>query len=67
MVCYEFECGLGIVLAGPVCSAPMENTIEKSKYGIERYEQIVLFVGTALFITSLAGFGWCFRGKGWYK
>jgi hypothetical protein len=64
---YEFERGLGMVLAGPISSALMETLVDARLYGLLKYQEIVLFVGSALFVGSLAGVGWFFRGMSWYR
>ncbi|RDW77830.1 hypothetical protein BP6252_05883 [Coleophoma cylindrospora] len=64
---FEFERGVGIVLAGPICSGLMQNEVDLTDYGVGRYKSIVLLVGTALLVTSLGGLGWRFRGKSWYR
>lgn len=64
---FEFERGVGIVLAGPLCSVLIGNSLDLTTYGVGRYEGIVLFVGTALFVTSLGGLGWFVRSQNWYR
>jgi len=64
---FEFERGLGMVLAGPVSSVLVENFAFGVGFGLGKYMGLIIFVGSTLFVSSLAGTGWFFRHKSWYK
>ncbi|KAH7417975.1 major facilitator superfamily domain-containing protein [Cadophora sp. MPI-SDFR-AT-0126] len=64
---FEFERGLGMVLAGPISSALIGSVVIVGDYGIEKYKGIILFVGSVLLLCSFSGVGWLFRGKKWYR
>ncbi|KAH7370445.1 major facilitator superfamily domain-containing protein [Rhexocercosporidium sp. MPI-PUGE-AT-0058] len=64
---FEFQRGLGMVLAGPISSALIGRVVIEEGYGIEKYKGIILFVGSILFVCSFSGVGWLFRGKKWYR
>lgn len=64
---FEFERGLGMVLAGPISSALLGRVVIEGDYGVEKYKRIILFVGSVLFICSFSGVGWLFKGKKWYR
>lgn len=64
---FEFERGLGMVLAGPFASVLLGETVEVGVYGLGMYMGIVMFVGSVLFVSSLAGVGWFFRNRRRYK
>jgi uncharacterized protein YjeT (DUF2065 family) len=64
---FEFQRGLGMVLAGPVSGLLIKSVVNVQMYGLEKYGHVVLITGTALILGSLAGVGWFFRGKSWYR
>ena len=64
---FEFERGLGMVLAGPISSGLIGTLVDSRSYGLLKYQDTILFVGSAFLIGSLAGVGWFFRGRSWYK
>ncbi|KAH6718038.1 major facilitator superfamily domain-containing protein [Leptodontidium sp. MPI-SDFR-AT-0119] len=64
---FEFQRGLGMVLAGPISSALIGRVVIEEGYGIERYKGIILFVGSVLVVCSFSGVGWLLRGKTWYR
>jgi hypothetical protein len=64
---FEFERGLGMVLAGPISSILIQKVADGTGYGMGKYMGVVLFVGSALFVSSWSGLGWFVRRKSWYK
>jgi hypothetical protein len=66
-VLFEFERGLGMMLAGPISSVLIKRFAEGGGYGMAKYAGIVVFVGSALFVSSWAGGGWFVRGRKWYR
>ena len=64
---FEFERGLGMVLAGPISSALIGRVVIEGDYGVEKYKGIILFVGSVLLVCSFSGVGWLFKGKKWYR
>jgi hypothetical protein len=66
---FEFERGLGMVLAGPIGSILVQRFKDESTDGYAggRYVGIVIFVGVSLGVSSLAGIGWFLRQNKWYR
>jgi hypothetical protein len=64
---FEFERGLGMVLAGPISSVLIKQFGEGNGYGMGKYAGIVVFVESTLFVSSWAGVGWFVRGRKWYR
>ena len=58
---FEFERGLGSILAGPISSSLMLKDVDVGRYGIMKYERLIYFIGTALLISSLGGIGYFFQ------
>lgn len=61
---FEFERGLGIVLAGPVSGLLVGKIVTIDSFGLGMYGGIVLFVGITLGIASVAGVGWFWGVEG---
>ncbi|KAL2066173.1 hypothetical protein VTL71DRAFT_2244 [Oculimacula yallundae] len=64
---FEFQRGLGMVLAGPVSAALVGGHVNVEGYGVEMYRGIVIFVGVCLVVCSFSGVGWFVRGRKWYR
>jgi MFS family permease len=68
---FEFERGLGMVLAGPISSVLVQRFKDSGaglgSYGGGVYVGIVVFTGITLGVSAFAGVGWFFRARRWYK
>lgn len=46
--------GVGNVLAGPIGGALLVNRVDRQDYGTRRYEAVVLFTGSCMFVSAAA-------------
>jgi len=58
---FEFERGLGNILAGPISSSLISKSIDGHAYGIAKYERLIIFVGVTFLVSSLGGLGYFFE------
>lgn len=69
---FEFERGLGNILAGPISSSLVSNGIDIHAYGIAKYRRLIVFTGIAFLASSIGGLRYffedvCFRFVCIYK
>ncbi|PIA91005.1 Monocarboxylate transporter 4 [Cercospora beticola] len=55
----NFGKGVGNVLAGPIGGALLRNTISAGRYGVGRFDTVVLFTGSCMVISAIAMLGTC--------
>lgn len=55
-----FGKGIGNILTGPLSSPLMEGEIRPG-YGLNRYEPLILYLGSMMLVSSLSIFGWPIR------
>ena len=60
---FEFQRGVGNIVGGVLSGIIVKGNVERSGYGMGRYQWLVLFVGAGMLISSIGGFGWYFRGR----
>jgi len=52
---FEFERGLGNILAGSISSSLVSNGIDIHAYGIAKYHWLVVFTSVAFLASSIGG------------
>lgn len=55
-----FGKGIGNILTGPLSSPLMEGDVRPG-YGLNRYEPLILYLGSMMLVSSLSIFGWPIR------
>ena len=55
---FSFEKGIGNVLSGPISGALISQTTILGSYGILRYENLILFTGGCMLLSSLTMVAW---------
>lgn len=58
----NFGKGVGNVLAGPIGGALLRNTISTGRYGVGRFDTVVLFTGSCMVFSAIAMLGTCAPG-----
>jgi len=58
---FDFERGLGNILAGPVSRSLLSKGIYSHTYGIGKYHRHFIFVGATFLVSSISGLGYSFE------
>lgn len=55
---FSFERGFGAMLAGPISTWLLADTIDISDYGLARYRAVIQFVSVTMALSSFSGLGY---------